>query len=348
MSDLEETTPNELLGLITGSWKTQAVSATARLGVADALAREAMNAADLAEKLGLNHQATARLLSALTTLNICVADEDGRFGLTNLGRLLAKDTPGSLHHWAIWWGQYCWPEWGDLTFSVATGKSSRQRLQGTTGFNHLHNDPQAAAIFHRAMVELTGYATQAVVVNYDFSPYRCILDIGGGNGQLLCGILAENPATSGIILDLEHAAEGAKAVIEGSGVKDRCRFLAGDFFRSIPVDADLYLLKSVLHDWPDEDAIRILTTCHTAMRPDAKLLVCERVGEDNASSNTQEFSRSDLHMLVAFGGRERSLAELHRLLERAGFKLEHSKQIAMGLSLLEASPTRPAALQQQG
>lgn len=327
-----------LLEMISGSWIAQAIAVAAELGLADLLSAGPRSSADLAEQTQTDAPSLQRLLRALTTIDICRELDDGRFGMTEMGELLRADSPDSLRCWSMWWGKYLWPVWGNLRYSVNTGRSARTLLTGTEGFKHLENDPAAAATFNQALVELTRLTTSGVIRAYDFSRCQLIVDVGGGYGELLSAILAANPLARGILFDLAHTTEGAKRHFEQAGLSHRCEFVVGDFFQSIPQGADAYVLKSVIHDWNDDKSREILTTCRNAMSDDARLLLVERVMPQrlDVSASHQSAARSDLNMLVALGAQERTEIEFRNLLHSVGFELTHIFPAGM-VSVLEAS-----------
>ena len=326
-----------LLEMINGSWIAQAIAVTAELSLADLLRYGPRSSADLAAVTRTDAPSLHRLLRALTTINICHESDDGRFRMTEMGQLLGSDSPDSLRCWSMWWGKHLWPVWGNLRYSITTGNSARTLLTGTEGFKHLENDPAAAATFNQALVELTRLTTSGVVQAYDFSGCQLIADVGGGYGELLSAILVANPNSHGILFDLPHATEGARRHFEQSGLSNRCEFVAGDFFQSVPQGADAYVLKSVIHDWNDDKSREILTTCRNAMSDDARLLLVERVMPQRleATPSHQSAARSDLTMLVALGAQERTETEFRNLLHSAGFELTRIYPAGM-VSVLEA------------
>jgi hypothetical protein len=323
----------KLLEMINGSWIAQAIAVTAELGLADLLRDGPLTSVDLASATGTDAPSLQRLLRALTTIGICEESErdesvshdssERRFCLTEMGRLLDSHSPDSLRCWSMWWGKYLWPVWGNLRYSINTGHSARALLNGTAGFKHLENDPTAAATFNQALVELTRLTTRGIVRTYDFSNCRLIIDVGGGYGELLAAILAANSQARGILFDLPHATEGARRHFEQAHLSDRCEFVSGDFFQSVPRGADAYVLKSVIHDWNDDQSRAILKTCHAAMDDHSRLILIERVLPQrlNTSAAHQSAARSDLTMLVALGAQERTEDEFRTLLHSADFEL---------------------------
>lgn len=343
MDELEvnHTPVQRLMELVTGSWMAQAAYVAAELRLADLLAAGPLSLAQLADLTGANEPTLGRLLRALTTIDICRQHPDGSFQMTPMGSLLATDAPESLRAWTLWWGKHLWPVWGQLLYSVRTGQSARKLLLGTDGFEHLQNDPEAAAIFNRAAAELTRLAAERIVRSYDFSGMIRIVDVGGGSGQLLATILRDFPATRGVLFDQPHAREPARERMQQAGLIERCELIAGDFFESVPTGADGYILKSVIHDWNDEQSRVILENCRRAMQlGTGRLLLMEEMLPDQLTGSLthQAIARGDLNMLVALGAQERTEAELRALLESAGFTV--SRVIATGstFSVAEAFP----------
>jgi len=328
----------ELLRLVNGNWMTQAIAVAAELGIMDLLARGARKAEALANATGCHAPSLQRLLRALASLGLCEEQQDGSFALTASGSLLVDDAPMSLRAYAIRYGRYQWPAWGKLLYSVQTGECARTLVDGTADFEHLERDAAVAAIFHRAMTEITRLIARAVVPAYDFSGFMRIVDIGGGYGEMLIAILRACPATRGVLFDRPDAVEGARQHLVKAGVADRCELIAGDFFESVPGGADAYLLKSVIHDWNDERGATILRCCRDAMPRDAKLLVVEYVMPERMEPSVlnRDAARSDLNMLVMLGGRERTASEYRSLLGSIGLRVTRTVPAALNFSVIEA------------
>lgn len=328
----------ELMELISGAVMCQAVCCAAELGVPDLLGRRAMTAEELAEQSACHAPSLLRLMRALVSLGLCTECEDGSFALTRKGSLLQTQASGSLRSWVLWYGRRQWVHWGNLGHSVRTGESAR----GSAGFGHLERDSATAAAFNQAMCELTTLVAAAILRAYDFADATRIVDIGGGYGALLAAILAAHPRLTGTVCDRAHAAEGAKAYLGAMGLAHRCQFVAGDFFASLPHDADIYLLKSILHDWADEPAAAILRNCRDAMPADGRLVVIERVMPDYGGGSLlhRTAAQSDLNMLVGPGGRERTQAEYCSLLQAAGLELVRIVPAELGYSVLVAEPRK--------
>jgi hypothetical protein len=279
-------------------------------------------------------------LRALASLDLCAEREDGTFALTALGSLLRSDAPHSLRSWTILCGKYLRPVLGNLLHSVRTGQSARELVDGAKAFSELEHDKQAALIFNRAMAELTSLIAAEVVRRYRFEGMRRIADVGGGYGALLAAVLEAQPSARGVLLDLPHAIEGARNHMAASGLAERCEFIAGDFFESVPSGADAYLLKAVLHDWDDERSSLILRNCRSAMSRGGKILVIERVvpARFEACWLHHAIARMDLTMLVGFTGTERTETEFRGLLAAAGFRLTNVTATSLDYAVIEAVP----------
>jgi hypothetical protein len=321
----------ELLEMIEGKWTTQAIGVAAELGIADHLAAGTDRVEALAEATVCDDDALERLMHGLVSLGVCAQRPDHSYELTPLGELLRERERGSMRGWAIWNARYHWPRWGRLIDSVRSGKSASVLGGGTDGYAHLERDPDAAAAFNRGIGGITYIVGTELARRHDFSRARRIVDVGGGDGQLLAAILEHHPHLSGVLFDLPHAIQTAPPI-------DRCEPITGDFFEEIPPAADAYLMKSILHNWDDAASLRILRQCRRALHAEASLLIVERVLPETLRGEASErpLARSDLNMLVGFSGRERTLADFDALLEPCGFARQSCQALALGFSLIEA------------
>jgi hypothetical protein len=328
-----------LLSLINAHWTTQAVSVATQLRLPELLRDGPQTADVLAQAARCHRPSLLRLLRALTSIDLLSEATDGRFALTSPGTLLRPDVPGSLAAWAVLCGTRSWATWGRLAESVRDGESVRKHTSGIDGFGHLESDPEGALLFNRAMVELTQPVALAVAQTIDFSGMSLIVDVGGGYGELIAAILAKSPSLRGILFDLGHATNAAGERLAAAGLEGRCTIVTGSFFEAIPGEADAYLLKSVLHDWDDDAAVEILRNCRCAMAPHAKLLVIERIGPEHFSGSLrdQDTARSDLNMLVATGGRERTERQYRAMLDAAELRMTRLLALSGPFSVLEAA-----------
>ena len=328
----------QLLDSINASWSTQAIRTACVLGVPELLARGVQSLTALADDLRCHAPSLRRLLLALVTLGVCVEIEFDHFGLTPRGELLREDHPQSVRAWALLAGGLIWQRWAELDISVRTGVSHRRRHSGADGFGDLANDPVAANHFYRAMVAITRTIGGAVAQAIDPAGVRMVVDVGGGSGELLAHVLARHRSLCGILFDLPQGLDGATAVLEQAGVAARCTRVAGSFFDGVPDGGDVYLLKSVLHNWDDARCVQILGRCRAAMAAGARLLVIERVMADRVGTLARDraVARSDLNMLVALSGRERRRSEFAALLAEAGLAMQRDLGEAGEYSILQA------------
>ncbi len=326
-------TPGSTLGrLIVGFQVSQAIHVVATLGVADLLADGPRTSDELAAATDSDAGSLYRLLRALASVGVFYEDEGRRFSLTPMGALLRSSVPGSLRGWAMYVGRpYFREAWGHLEHSIRTGDNAFQHVHGTDVWDYRAQRPDESAIFDLAMESLTGASNQALLDAYDFGRFGTVVDVGGGNGAFLAALLGEFPTMRGVLLDQPHVVANAAAVLEMAGVADRCEIRGGSFFDEVPAGGDAYTLKSIIHDYEDERAVSILRTCRRGMAADATLLLIERiVGPPNEDPRSKF---SDLNMLVAPAGRERTLHEWDALAARAGFRLVTASPSTSGLAV---------------
>lgn len=329
----------ELLTMITGHWRAQAIHAAAKLGIADVLRDGPKSAAAIAAAVGAHPGALSRLLRALASVGVFTQGKDGRFDLTPMAELLRSDKEGTLRSLAlsICGAQYA--AWASALYSVQTGRPAFDHVYGLPFFEHLAKDPEASKAFNDAMTNQSRMAHSAVAASFDFSQFKRIVDVGGGNGALLELILQNNPEVTGVLFDQPHVVEGARERLAGTEVASRCEIVGGSFFEAVPSGGDAYLMAMVIHDWDDEQACQILKNCRRVMGPEARLLLSELV---IPPGNSAFFGKLlDLDMLVNLGGKERTEAEYRDLLRASGFHLNdivpaHSSSSA--LSIIEGIP----------
>jgi C-methyltransferase len=266
-----------LAELITSSWVSHAINAGIELGVFDALVEQPSDLQGLSQRLGCAPTTLKQLLNACGSLQLCRLDEHGHYMASAMGRMLAPQTPGSQQAWALLWSRELAALWSGLTDSVRRGASVRSLRGNASGFDRLRDDPIRAEAFNRAMTANTWWVAQSLARCPIFDGCRHVVDVGGGHGVLVIALLAQHGALRGTVYDLPHAAVGAKAALEAAELADRATFVSGDFFASVPAGGDAYLLKSVLHDWPDPQCAKILACVRAAMEEETRLLLVERL-----------------------------------------------------------------------
>ncbi len=319
--------------MITGYWNTQALYVAAKLGIADLLATGPRSADELAQATSVHAPSLYRLLRGLASMGVFAEDGDGRFHLTPAAECLKSDVPGSQRALAIMSGEEHYHAWGELLYSIRTGKTAFDKLYGMPVFEFLSRNLEQAKVFDAAMVGVHGRETAAMTEAYDFSDITVLADIGGGNGSLLTTILTKYPTMRGLLYDLPGVAERAKANLHAAGLSERCQVIGGSFFESIPSGADAYLMRHIIHDWDDEKAIRILQNVRRAMSDDGRLLLVEGV---ISPGNEPSFGKMlDLTMLTIPGGKERTEEEYRKLYEAGGFKLTRIVPTKADVSVIE-------------
>jgi O-methyltransferase domain len=264
--------------LVQGAAVSQAISVFARLGVADVLAGGPRQVEEIAQLVGAHGSALYRVLRALGDVGVVAELENRRFAVTPLGEMLRSDVPGSLRGWVTMVGMpfHRYP-WTVLYETIQTGESAFDRVPSTKLFDYLAEHPEDAAVFDAAMTSISTTETVSIIEVYDFSRFSTIVDVGGGRGGLLAAILSANTHLRGVLFDVPTVVAGADEELSGAGIIDRCEVVSGDFFDSVPEGGDAYLLSNVIHDWDDDHAVEILSTCRAAMADTACLLLAEIV-----------------------------------------------------------------------
>jgi O-methyltransferase domain/Dimerisation domain len=335
MSDAQ--TPTQVLRrLVNGYQVTQAIHVAATLGIADLLRDGPRSSDELAAATDSHAPSLHRVLRALASVGVLHEADDGRFALTELGEGLRSDAAEPVGGWAAYVGSPAhFRAWGALLHTVRTGENAFQSVHGADVWAFRAAHPEDGAIFDRAMTDTSRRANRQLIEAYDFGRFERVVDVGGGHGALLAGVLAAHPALRGVLFDQPHVVADAAPVLEAAGVSDRCEVVAGSFFDAVPPGGDAYVLKAIVHDWEDDEAVRILRAVRAAAGDGGVALVVER--ELGAPNENPDAKLSDLNMMVGPGGRERTREELGALFATAGFTLERVLPTAVGLNVFEAS-----------
>jgi O-methyltransferase domain/Dimerisation domain len=309
--------PNDPMEYIwPGIIAAQAIHAVAKLRIPDLLASGPKTICALASESGAHPPTLERLLRALTTFGMFACTPEGYFRNTPLSERLRGDCPGSRRDSAMFLpAGFLWRPLGELYESVRTGEPAFQRVFGQSFFEYLNSHPDDAAVFNTAMTQGIAWTTPALLSAYDFSGFERLVDVGGGEGALLRDILVATPKLYAVLFDLPQVVARAPDILTGD-ISARCQIVGGSFFDSVPEGADAYVLKGVLHDWPEEDAAKILRNTRRAIRRDGTLLLVEGI----VDLGRRPTGPMDLLMLV-IGGRERTQAEFRSLLAATGFHL---------------------------
>jgi hypothetical protein len=324
-----------MMELMMGAWVAQSITAATDLGIADALTDGPASPEELARKLRVDADALTRLLRALIGIGVFRQRRDGRYELNALANTLRTDSPVSMAGMARWVGSPQHREhWSHLTDAIRTGKAVVPTIRGMPIFEYLAEQPELAEVFNAAMTGVSDFAIAPVITAYDFAVFGTIADIGGGQGRLLAAILESAPHARGVLFDLPQVVATAPAVLNQHGVEKRVQIVGGSFFDSAPAGADAYVLKNVIHDWPDEDAVRILRNVRAAAHPDARVLLIEFVIPHHDRNFHGKWV--DIEMLVVANARERTAPEYGRLLMQSGFRLNRVTDTAGPISIVEA------------
>jgi predicted transcriptional regulator len=327
--------PAVMTEFITAAWMAQTISVAADLRIADALADKPLELDELARRVGCDPDALGRLLRALIGRGIFKRLRDGRYDLTPLAQTLCWDAPGSLAALARFVGSPQEREhWSHCVDAVRTGESVLPTLRGMDAFDWFISDPELLEIFNQAMTNFSELAVDAVAAAYDFSGYGTIVDVAGGHGRLLAGILVAAPHAKGVLFDVPQVVAGAGPLLQKHNVIDRVRVAQGSFFDSVPEGGDLYVMKNIIHDWPDDKAQQILKTVRAATVDGATLLLVECVIPPHDRDFIAKWM--DLEMLVVNTGRERTAEEYQKLLQQSGFQMIRTLPTASPVSIVEA------------
>jgi SAM-dependent methyltransferase len=325
----------QLLRLMTGAWATQAIAVAAKMGLPDYIPKpnsvERPASVDaLAQKIGASPTSLARLLQYLDSIGI-VTRRDELYTLTELGALLCDDVPYSMRALARMYGGPFYQSFSCLEEAVRTGRDGFTTRFGQGHFEYFAEHAELAELFDDSMAASVAMFEPVAELD-DFADARSVVDIAGGNGRLLYGILQRWPHLRGTLFETASVVERARASVADSDCLDRCDFVVGDFTEAIPAGADVYVLSRVLHDWNDEKCVEILRRCATAMRDGARLFVIERLL--NTTGPPTLASAWDLHMLCNVGGRERTAPHYAQLLARAGVELKSIMNLPLDGHLL--------------
>ena len=325
--------------LISGFWAAQVINAAVVLGLPDLLDQGPLTPEALAAAAQAHAPSLHRLLRALVSLGLCRHQDGGRFALTEAGGYLRKDAEGSVRGRALFTGDMLWKQFGDLTQQVKTGGRTQAVVSGAEGFAVLAQDPPRLHAFQQAMAESSVLAAREALKLYDFSRFARVLDLGGGYGGVLSELLAARPEQTGAVFDLAYLETGAAAYLERAGVATRARFIGGSFFESVPGGFDLILMKYIVHDWGDEDALAILGKARASANAGATLVLLEQVVPEviEVTAQHQAAIRGDLTMM-GMGGKERTAEEFRVLLADAGWRLTRIVSSPAALSVIEAQP----------
>ena len=327
-----------MMNLINGFHVARVLYVAAKLRIADLVKDGARSCTDLAAHTGVDAPSLYRVMRVLVSAGVFEMDVKERVSLNPLAETLLNDAPGSLRGWAVsQLGDDTCKAWNELLYSVRTGGIAFEHVMGCDTWTYRASRPDSAKDFDEGMASFIGAHNKAVVASYPFAGPKKIVDIGGGDGTLLCTLLATNPATRGVLFEQPRVLDKAKQHIAAQGLTTRCEIVTGDMFAAVPPGADAYILSRVIHDWDDERSLAILRNCRQAMTPTSKLLLVERVIPERIehSEAMRVLVVSDLHMMVMNGGGERTATQYRELLAAAGLTLTQVIDTGGAMSVIE-------------
>lgn len=325
-----------MMQILMGGMVSGAVSALARLGVPDHLESGPQTAEELAPKVGAAPIPLYRLMRACACVGVLSEGVGGKFSQTPMSTILRSEAPLSLRGWAMFVTQeWHMRGWEHLEYCVRTGKQALDHIYGKPAFQMLSENPEMGRIFNLGMTDLSRLDSPAIAEAYAFEGIRTLVDVAGGHGLLLATILQRHPHLRGTLYDVPQVIDGAKSG-PLTPVMDRCTLASGDMFATVPQGADAYIMKHILHDWPDDLCLKILKGCRAGLNPGGKLLVVDHVLHAGNEFDPGKFL--DLEMLIFPGGHERTEAQFRDLLTAGGWKLNRIIPTPAGMSIVEGVP----------
>lgn len=324
-----------VMQLLMSRWVAQAISAFAKAGVADHMGDEPTGIEAIAAASSLHAGSLYRVCRLLEMVGLVSETAPRAFALTPVGRTLRSDAPDSMRDVAIFFGEEIHVRaWSRLEHCLRTGEPGLDQITGMPGFQYLRENPDVGEVFNRAMTSFTRQEAHAVLATYDFDGVSTLADVGGGHGLMLGLILSAHPEMTGVLFDLPHVVADAPPTLRSLGVLDRVQIAAGSFFEDPIPAADACLMKHIIHDWNDDDSVKILAACRAAVKDGGKVLLAEMIIPPGPAPHPGK--ALDVEMLVVTqGGRERSEAEYRALMERAGLELARIVPTMGPMAILE-------------
>jgi len=320
-----------LAEMISGYQRSQMILVAARLGLADLIAAEPRSVEELAQATQSNPRSLGRFLRTLAGHDIFRRRDDARYDMTSLAQALRSDLPGSLHPMAMVAANDTYRSWGELYYSVTSGNDGFAKAHGMPVAEYRDKHPESNLYFNAWMAEGARRRVETFLDSYPFAAGGTVVDVGGGDGTLLLGVLRRHANLRGVLFDLPRAVADFKPPLAEPGVVERLQIVGGSFFDEVPPGGDFYILSLILHNWPEQEAMAILERCRSAIKRDGRLIVLDQIVPDGVPPA----SMSDLNMLVNCGALERTEGEWRALLAHSGFRVV---RIAQTPSYLEAQP----------
>ena len=315
---------SHLMGMLVGYWKTQIIRSFVELEILDIIKTGKNTFDNILKASQLPAPSLKMIIQALKIWNF-IEERDNLYKLKYLGDLLTEDHPKSLKYAALMWGGEHYQTMAKLTDALKDYKPQFQEIFGQSIFDYFNAYEEKGEIFNKAM-KAYSLDYDNLIKAYDFSSTKVIMDVGGGTGRLLIKILNQNDyIEKGILLEMPAVIENAQRLIENKPIyiKERFKFISGDFFEEILSNADTIIMSRVLHDWNDFYAVKILKNIHNALEKDGKLLIFEMIVPENLEYDIGV--TLNFNLLVNVGGKERTYQEFESILRKTGFKINSIK-----------------------
>jgi hypothetical protein len=325
-----------LIDLLSGQWITRMIAEIVRLGVPDHLVNGPRTADELAAVTGVHANALYRVMRALASRGVFSEVGPGTYALTPVSDRLRTSAPDSMAAFFLAETDDLHSQsWIHLGDAIRTGEPRPKPVVGETPFEYYASHADQGEQFGRAMENISALCATAVLDAYDLSDAQVVVDVGGGNGSFVRALLGRHAHPRGVVYDLPYIGDQANACIRADKLAERCRFEPGDFFDAVPA-ADTYLIKFILHDWSEDQCVKILSSCRRAVATNGRIVVVEMLVPTDSEPGFVQVM--DINMLVMTGGRERTEAEFARLFERSGFGLTHVIRTHSPFVVIEGRP----------
>ncbi|WP_020669510.1 methyltransferase [Amycolatopsis nigrescens] len=332
--DLQAT--REALEVITGGWRAQALYTAVKLGLPDHIEAGRVTTVELAASTGSKEEGIHRLMRLLVAMKVFEGDGETGFRNTALSRTLL-DEPDSMREMCLLYGEEFYTAWGHPKKAITTVGSGFEEAYGQPLYSYLGEHEDAADRFQRAMKAGNVFFDYVPDV-FDFSGKK-VVDVGGGNGQLLAAILSATPDATGILFDREHVVPLARENLTATVGLDRVELAGGSMFESVPPGGDVYMFCRVLAGWADDDVVGVFERCRRELPADGRVLVFDRLVRATADAEATVLpSMWDLHLLMTAGGKHRTLESFTSMLNRAGFDVERTADLPLENTAIIAKP----------
>ncbi|WP_137791903.1 methyltransferase [Bacillus sp. E(2018)] len=336
MTTLENQLEWKLRTMILGGSISQFVTTLVQLGIPDLIGDKKISINEIASTLYISKDKSHRLMKIGKSLEIFKEETPGFYALTDMGELLQSNTLGSLKNYASLKGQtWARQSLSGLLPSLSSNESAFYNIFGQDVFSFLEHNQQSEQ-YHHSLSDISQYHDHKIVEAYNFEEVNSVTDVGAGLGSLLGNILTHNKHLKGVHFDQRSAVNAAENSAYLRNIKDRCSFITGNFFSEVQTGTDVYILKTILHDWNDEKAGEILSNIRNDINEKGRLLIIEIIMPEHDEVNIKTIM--DLEMLIFYGGKERSLSEYNTLLENNGFKFNRVIPTNSDVSIIEAFP----------